>query len=95
MRAVSRLADVSANTVSSCWSMPARRAPVHDEKVRNVTIKVVQGYEVSSFCYAKAKNIATAKAAPERAGDVWTWTDLDSQSKMILSSTRISTTPCS
>jgi IS1 family transposase len=29
--------------------------------------------------------VASAKAAPERAGDVGTWTALDSQSKMILS----------
>ena len=29
------------------------------------------------FCYAKAKNVATAKAAPDRAGSVWTWKALD------------------
>src|SRR6202030_151466 len=35
--------------------------------------------------YAKQKNVATAKAAPEGAGDVWTWTALDADSKLILS----------
>ena len=39
--------------------------------------------EAWAFCYAKQKNVATAKA-PEGAGDVWTWT-LDADSKLILS----------
>ena len=37
------------------------------------------------FCYAKEKNVALAKSAPRNAGDVWTWTAIDSDSKMILS----------
>jgi IS1 family transposase len=37
------------------------------------------------LCYAKQKNVATAKAAPEDASDVWTWTALDADSKLILS----------
>jgi IS1 family transposase len=52
--------------------------------VRGVRAKFVQCDEIWSFNYAKAKNVSTAKAAPARAGDVWTWTALDSQSKMIL-----------
>ena len=38
-----------------------------------------------SFCYAKEKNVATAKAAPNGAGDVWTWTALDADSKLLVS----------
>lgn len=38
-----------------------------------------------SFCYAKDKNLPTAKAAPEGAGSVWTWTALDSTSKLLVS----------
>ena len=30
-------------------------------------------YEAWSFIYAKQKNVATAKAVPDGAGDVWTW----------------------
>ena len=41
--------------------------------------------EIWSFCYAKEKNVARAKKAPAGAGDVWTWTAIDSDSKMILS----------
>ena len=86
MRAVSRLADVSINTVFKLLvDAGLACARFHDENVHNVTAKVVQCDEIWSFCYAKAKNVAKAKAAPERAGDVWTWTALDSESKMILS----------
>ena len=41
--------------------------------------------EIWQFCYAKAKNVETAKAAPEGAGDTWTWTALDADSKLIVS----------
>jgi len=86
MRAISRLADVSINTVSKLLvDAGLACARFHDENVRGVRAKLVQCDEIWSFNYAKAKNVAKAKAAPERAGDVWTWTALDSQSKMILS----------
>jgi IS1 family transposase len=86
MRAVSRIADVSINTVTKLL-IDAGLACVafHDEKVRNVTAKRVQCDEVWSFTYAKAKNVARAKAAPADAGNTWTWTALDADTKLILS----------
>ena len=45
----------------------------------------IQCDEVWSFNYANQKNVKAAKAAPERAGDVWTWTALDQDSKLIVS----------
>ena len=33
--------------------------------------------------YAKAKNVPAAKAAPAGAGDAWTWTALDADTKLI------------
>jgi IS1 family transposase len=86
MRAISRMEGVSLNTVSKLLiDAGLACARFHDENVRGVKAKRVQCDEIWSFCYAKAKNVATAKAAPERAGDVWTWTALDSDSKMIVS----------
>lgn len=86
MRAISRLADVSINTVTKLLiDAGLACARFHEENVRGVKAKRVQCDETWSFCYAKAKNVAKAKAAPDRAGDVWTWTALDSDSKMILS----------
>jgi IS1 family transposase len=86
MRAISRITGVSINTVSKLLvDAGLACARFHDENVRGVRAKLVQCDEIWSFNHAKAKNVASAKAAPARAGDVWTWTALDSQSKMILS----------
>lgn len=86
MRSISRVADVSINTVAKLL-MDAGQAceRFHDEAVRNVRAKRVQCDEIWSFTYAKAKNVETAKAAPDGAGDIWTWTALDADSKLIVS----------
>lgn len=85
MRAISRTAGVSINTVSKLLVQAGEAcAEYHDQAVQNVKASHVQCDEIWSFCYAKQKNVAKAKAAPEGAGDVWTWTALDSDSKMIL-----------
>ena len=36
-----------------------------------------------SFIYSKAANVARAKAAPAEAGDVWTWTAIDAETKLV------------
>lgn len=85
MRSISRVTGVSINTVSKLLVDAGRAcAAFHDETVRKVQASRVQCDEIWSFCYAKAKNVPTAKAAPDGAGDVWTWTALDSESKLIL-----------
>ena len=56
----------------------------HDQCVRGVRARRVQVDEIWQFCYAKQKNVARAKAAPEDAGDTWTWTALDADSKLII-----------
>ena len=86
MRSVSRLADVSINTVSKLL-MDAGKActEFHDEIVHGVRSKRVQVDEIWSFTYAKAKQVPNAKAAPDGAGDTWTWTALDADSKLIVS----------
>ena len=86
MRLISRVADVSINTVTKLLVDAGEAcAALHDREVRNVEAKRVQCDEIWSFCHAKAKNVATAKAAPDGAGDVWTWTAIEAQSKLIVS----------
>ena len=41
--------------------------------------------EIWSFNYCKRPNLPKAKAPPEGAGDVWTWTAIDADSKLIVS----------
>jgi IS1 family transposase len=86
MRSISRVADVSINTVSKMLVEAGEACMIlHDETVRNVKASRIQCDEIWSFCHAKQKNVATAKAAPEGAGDVWTWTAIDADSKLIVS----------
>ena len=86
MRSISRVVGVSINTVTKLLvDAGVVCAAYHDATVHNVKAAHVQCDEIWSFCYAKDKNVATAKAAPNGSGDVWTWTALDRDSKMILS----------
>ena len=86
MRSVSRVAGVSINTVSKLLVEAGEAcAAYHDAAVRDVPASRVQCDEIWSFCYAKAKNVARAKAAPQGAGDVWTWTAIEADSKLIIS----------
>jgi IS1 family transposase len=86
MRSISRVADVSLNTVNKLLiDAGTACAGFHDRMVQKVNARKVQCDEIWSFCYAKARNVGAAKAAPDGAGDVWTWTAIDSESKLIVS----------
>jgi hypothetical protein len=86
LRWISRVCDVSINTVTKLLVDAGRVCAVfHDEKVRNVKARRVQVDEIWSFTYAKQKNVAKAKAAPAEAGDSWTWTAIEADTKLIIS----------
>jgi IS1 family transposase len=85
MRSISRVADVSINTVGKMLVDAGEAcAAFHDEMVRNVASKRVQVDEVWSFTAAKQKNVAAMKKPVIGAGDTWTWTALDAESKLIV-----------
>jgi IS1 family transposase len=86
MRSISRVADVSFNTIDKLLQdAGAACAEFHDRAVRGVKSQRIQCDEIWSFVHAKAKNVPTAKAAPQGAGDIWTWTAFDADNKLILS----------
>jgi len=86
MRSVSCLADVSINTVSKLLEDAGHFcAGFHDAKVHNVKVKRVQVDEIWSFTAAKQKNVAKMKAPIEGAGDTWTWTAIEADTKFIIS----------
>ena len=56
--------------------------------VRNVESKRVQCDEIWSFCRAKKKTVQKGLTILERnsdAGDVWTWTAIDADTKLVIS----------
>ena len=86
LRSISRITGTSINTVTKLLVDAGRTcAEFHDRNVRKVKPTHLQCDEIWNFCYAKKKNVLAAKSAPEGAGDVWTWTALDSDSKLIVS----------
>jgi IS1 family transposase len=86
IRAITRLTGTSKNTVAKLLVDAGKAcAAYHDANVRDVKVARVQVDEIWSFTYAKQKNVALAKDAPEGAGDTWTWTAIDADSKMIVS----------
>lgn len=86
IRATVRMTGVAKNTVTKLLVDVGRACQAyHDEHVRGLSSKRVQCDEIWSFCYAKAKNVPTAKKAPAYAGDVWTWVAIDAEAKLAVS----------
>lgn len=86
MRSISRVVDVSINTVTKTLvDAGLACAAFHDGAIKGVKAKRIECDEAWAYCYAKQKNVATAKAAPENAGDVWTWLALEADTKLIVS----------
>ncbi|MGI8840890.1 MAG: IS1 family transposase [Caulobacteraceae bacterium] len=86
MRAIARTEDVSFNTVAKALNDAGTVcAQMRDEMVRDVNAKRIQCDEIWAFNYCKQRTVATAKAAPADAGDIWTWTGIDADSKLIVS----------
>ena len=86
IRAVTRLTGCSKNTVAKLLVEAGHACAAYQDKaLRNLTCKRVQMDEIWSFVYAKNDNVKDAKAAPATAGDVWTWTAIDADTKLIVS----------
>jgi IS1 family transposase len=84
IRAVTRLIGMSKKAVSKLMVDAGQASSWYQDRVfRNLTCKRVQVDEIWAFVYAKQKNVPLAKKAPEGAGDVWTWTAIDADTKLI------------
>ncbi|HEX4158676.1 MAG TPA: hypothetical protein VHY79_09380 [Rhizomicrobium sp.] len=88
MRSVSRVCGVSINTVTKLQAEAGEAAEAfHDATVRGLQTAQLQCDEIWAFCYAKAR---TVRHMPEDKfvpgmGDIWTFTALDRDSKMMVS----------
>ena len=85
VRATCRLLDCSKDAVLKLV-VDAGEACVayHDNMIQGVTSKRVQVDEVWSFVHAKAKNVPEEKRGQFGFGDVWTWTAIDADSKLMI-----------
>lgn len=86
MRATSRMCDVSINTVTKLLvDVGGACAKYHDDVMRDLPCTRIQCDEIWSFCYSKEKNVAPAYKGELGRGDVWTWTALCADTKLICS----------
>src|ERR1700722_2457728 len=86
LRAMTRLTGVSRTTLIKLLEDAGQAFSEYmDRTLVNLPCKRLQLDEVWAFCYAKQKNAPTAKAAPEGAGDIWTWVALDADTKLAAS----------
>jgi IS1 family transposase len=84
LRATSRLCDVAINTVVKMLvDAGAACSAYQDRTFRNLTCRRLQCDEIWAFCYAKAKNVPEEMRGTPGVGDVWTWTAIDAETKLI------------
>jgi len=86
MRAVSRIVGCSVNTVTKLLEEVGFACNMYQsEHLRNLKSRRVQCDEIWAFCYSKEKNVSRENKGVLGHGDVWTWTAIDAESKLIVS----------
>lgn len=84
MRAASRMADASINTVTKLLvDVGTACGEYQDKALRNLPCKRIQCDEIWSFCYAKEKNVPENKKGIVGYGDVYTWTAICADTKLV------------
>jgi IS1 family transposase len=86
IRAIARMTGASKNTVVKLLVDAGEAFSAYQDKaLRNLPCKRLQLDEIWSFVYAKEKNASAEMKAAGEAGDIWTWTALDVDTKLIAS----------
>lgn len=86
IRATARICDVVKNTVIKLLvEVGGACMDYHDKHVRNLSCKRIQCDEIWAFCYCKEKNIPRDKVGLWGYGDVYTWTGICADTKLMVS----------
>ena len=84
VNATARIVGVQKKTVLRTLVDAGRLCAEHmDRTLRNLPCRRFEVDELWSFVYCKEGNVPRAKNAPPEAGDVWTWTALCAETKLI------------
>lgn len=84
LRATARMCGVAFNTVLNFLPRVGMAcAGYQDKALRGLKCKRIQCDECWSFCYAKEKNVPEEKRGQFGYGDVWTWTAIDADTKLV------------
>ncbi len=84
IRATVRLTGASKNTVSKLLVDLGKACSEYQDKAfRNLNLKRIQCDEIWAFVGCKQKNVQTTQHMRDGWGDVWTWTALDAETKLV------------
>jgi IS1 family transposase len=85
IRSAVRMTGVAKNTVTKLLvDMGKVCAEYHDEHVRNLTCKRIQCDEIWAFVQCKQKNVPEDRKGEFGYGDVYTWTGIDADTKLMV-----------
>jgi IS1 family transposase len=86
LRAISRIVGCSINTVTKLLlDLGDACAAYQDRTLQDLPCTAIECDEIWSFCYAKKKNVPEQHKGERGYGDVWTWTAICPDSKLIVS----------
>jgi IS1 family transposase len=84
IRSTVRITGVAKNTVTKLLVDIGHACSEYQDKVmRNLSCKRLQCDEIWAFCAMKQKNVPEDKKDQFGYGDVWTWTAIDADTKLI------------
>lgn len=84
LRSVARMTGIHRTTVMDLLvDLGKACSEYQDKALRNLPCKRIQCDEIWSFCYAKDKNVPDKKKGVFGYGDVWTWTAICADTKII------------
>jgi IS1 family transposase len=84
IRSTARITGTAINTVVKLLrEVGAACLDYQDKAMRNLTCKKLQCDEIWSFVYAKAKNVPEEHDGEFGYGDVWTFTAIDADTKIV------------
>jgi len=85
IRAITRMTGASKNTVAKLLADAGNAClDYQDRTLSNLASVRIQADEIRSFVYAKQRSVPQEKRGQLGYGDVWTWTALDADSKLIV-----------
>ena len=89
IRAINRLTGVALDTIQNLLKVAGKVAlEYHDQKVRNIHARYIQCDEIWSYIFAKNKTVINKdlnNKYNKNIGDIWVWTCIDADSKLIIS----------
>ncbi|MBI2074273.1 MAG: DDE-type integrase/transposase/recombinase [Candidatus Levybacteria bacterium] len=84
IRATCRMTGVAKGTVTRLLASVGKACMEYQDVIlRNLPCKQIQCDEIWSFCYAKDKNVPEKYKGKFGFGDVWTWTAIDADTKLV------------